>query len=131
VPTPRARLVLAGALALLPAAPGLAAADEARTPVSASMVLSIMSQPPQTRQSAFDESLRRDGPPPPSSSMVGEVQPDGSVRYGRAVVTVKNPCPPQDHEPRPLPGRRDVLRGPSDGRGSYALPRTGSQSPAH
>jgi hypothetical protein len=38
------------------------------------------------------------------------VLPDGSVRYGKTIITVKNPCPPGTHDeallPRPLPGRR-------------------------
>jgi len=35
------------------------------------------------------------------------VLPDGSVRYGRTVITVKNPCPPNSNhwEPPILPGR--------------------------
>ena len=46
--------------------------------------------------------------PPPASAQGGEVQPDGSVRYGNVTVTVRNPCPPgtAHYEPPPLPGRR-------------------------
>jgi hypothetical protein len=39
----------------------------------------------------------------------GEVQDDGSVKYGDVTVTVKNPCPPGTHyeaAPPPVPGRR-------------------------
>ena len=87
-----------------------AAADEAKTPVSATLVLDIVSAPVQPRRSAFDEALARPAQPSADPS-VGEVLPDGSVRYGKAVLTVKNPCPPGTHDepllpPRPLPGRR-------------------------
>src|SRR2546428_22697 len=42
--------------------------------------------------------------PPPLAEML----PDGSLRVDRAVITVRNPCPPgaMNHEPPPLPGRR-------------------------
>jgi hypothetical protein len=98
------------ALALL-VAPLLAApaavADEAKAPVTASMILNIVAAPVQPRTSAYDEALKRPTAPPPDDA-VGEVLPDGSVRYGRAIVTVKNPCPPgtAHYEPPPLPGRR-------------------------
>ena len=86
------------------------AAEEAKTPVSAAIILDIVSAPVQSRRSAYDEALARPAPPT-SDSSVGEVLPDGSVRYGKAIVTVKNPCPPGTHDeplipPRPLPGRR-------------------------
>lgn len=83
---------------------GVAAADEAKTAVSASLILDIVAAPVSDRRSAFDEALRR---PPPPVADAGEVLADGSVRYGRTTITVKNPCPPGEHyEPPPLPGRR-------------------------
>lgn len=87
-------------------ASSVASADEAKTAISAAMILNIVAAPTESRTSAFDEALRRP-PPPVADSTAGEVLPDGSVRYGRAVVTVKNPCPPgTDHwEPPVLPGR--------------------------
>ena len=86
---------------------GIAAADEAKTPLNASMILSIVSAPIDTRKSAYDMGLK-DPAPAPADQSLGEVLPDGSVRYGRAVVTVKNPCPPGEHlEPIALPGRRN------------------------
>ena len=89
---------------------GSVAAEEAKTPVSAALILDIVSAPVQSRRSAYDEALARPAPPTADPS-VGEVLPDGSVRYGKAIVTVKNPCPPGTHDeplipPRPLPGRR-------------------------
>jgi hypothetical protein len=97
-------LLVAGALGLVVPA----AADEAKTPVRAMMLINSVVGPMQIeRQTAFDEALKREGPPPPRRATDGEVQPDGSVRYGNATVTVKNPCPPGEHyEPPPLPGRR-------------------------
>jgi hypothetical protein len=96
--------------ALLPFAAGVASADEAKTPVSAAMILSIVGAPVASRTSAFDEALRRPAPPAPDPA--GEVLADGSVRYGRTVITVKNPCPPGDHwEAPPLPGRRSDRAG--------------------
>jgi hypothetical protein len=103
-------IALAGALTVVVGiAP--AAADEAKTPVSASMLLNIMSTPAEPRASAYDKALKDDGPAARSTSE-GVVQPDGSVRYGSGAasvsVTVKNPCPPgtAHYEPPPLPGRR-------------------------
>jgi len=95
--------VALGALALA-ATP--AAADEVKTPVSAGMMLNILSAPSAVRADAFDASLKDEGPAPRSSE--GEVQPDGSVRYGKVTVSVRNPCPPgtTHYEPPPLPGRR-------------------------
>ena len=91
----------------------LAEAQDEKAPISASLLINnVLKQriDPQERQLAFDESLRREGPPPRRSPFVGEVQPDGSVRYGDVVVSqLKNPCPPGDHvelAPPPLPTRR-------------------------
>jgi len=97
-----ASIVVLGGLAL---GSGVAAADEVKTAVTASLILDIVSAPVSDRRSAFDEALRS-APPAPDRN-AGEVLPDGSVRYGRTTITVKNPCPPGEHyEPRPLPGRR-------------------------
>jgi hypothetical protein len=83
-----------------------AVADEAKSSLSASMILGIMSQPRESREVAFDEALKS-GPLPPQGPVM-EVLPDGSVRYGDVTMTVKNPCPPgtEHYEPPPLPGRR-------------------------
>lgn len=88
-------------------AAGVAAADEAKTPVNASMMLNILSAPSATYGQAFDEAIK-DEAPRPAGPGGGVVQPDGSVRYGSVTVTVRNPCPPGTHyfEPPPLPGRR-------------------------
>jgi hypothetical protein len=104
---------LTAALVLVLAYGGMAAADEAKTPLSAAMILNIMSAPApvDSRKSAFDEALKRPPVPVEGSDSEGEVLPDGSVRYGRTVVTVRNPCPPgtSHWEPPPLPGRRSRL----------------------
>ena len=97
--------ILAGALLALGFVTP-AGADEAKTPINASLFLSIISAPVERREAAFDEALKAGGPPPREPA--GVVQPDGSVRYGNVSVTVKNPCPPgtAHYEPPPLPGRR-------------------------
>jgi hypothetical protein len=53
--------------------------------------------------------MRAPGPKPRVAAVGGgEVQPDGSVKYGDVSVTIKNPCPEgtSHYEPPPLPGRR-------------------------
>jgi len=82
-----------------------AGADEAKARVTASMLLNMLA-PMEPRGSAFDQALKEGGPEPLAQD--GEILADGSVRYGRVVVTVKNPCPPgtAHYEPPPLPGRR-------------------------
>jgi hypothetical protein len=97
------RAALAGAL-LVAAWSTAAAADEAKSPISASMLLSISSPLSETRDAAFDRAMKEPGPP--ARRQDGEIQPDGSVRYGSVTITVRNPCPPGTHyEPLPLPGR--------------------------
>src|SRR5438067_13097802 len=97
--------VLAAALLGALAASG-AAAEELKTPVRASMLLDLTAPRAQSRDAAYQESLRAEGPAPVRRGL-GEVQDDGSVRYGDVTVTVRNPCPPGTHyEAPPLPGRR-------------------------
>ena len=88
----------------LAAAP--APADEVKAVVRASMLLSITSVPVEARDVAYDRTLKEAGPAP--RPPLAEVLPDGSLKVDRAVITVRNPCPPgmMNHEPPPLPGRR-------------------------
>lgn len=104
-------LALAACVSLAAASAALAGEVPAPPPAvspSALLLLSNTATAPaaQEQQLAFDESIKRPGPAarPPA----GEVQPDGTVRYGPVTMSVKNPCPPGEHldEPRPLPGRR-------------------------
>ena len=74
------------------------------------MITNVLRQPVdyQQRQVAYDESIRQAGPAPANRALGGEVQPDGSVRYGDVTVSsIKNPCPPGEHVelPSPLPRR--------------------------
>ncbi|HMH49508.1 MAG TPA: hypothetical protein VK548_04700 [Candidatus Acidoferrum sp.] len=98
-------LVLA-ALALLALGVTAAQADEAKTVVKASMLLTISRVPVEAREVAYDRTLKDAGPAP--RSPLAEVLPDGSVKVDRAVITVRNPCPPgtMHYDPAPLPGRR-------------------------
>lgn len=101
----KALLLLAG-LAMIAAGVAPALADEAKTPVSASMLFTITTTPIETRETAYNRSLKDAGPAPRPS--LAEVLPDGSLKVDRAVITVRNPCPPgtTHYEPAPLPGRR-------------------------
>ncbi len=100
----RGTWLLAGLLVVLAAGP--AAAEEAPSRISARLLLSIVGTPVESHQAAFDEALREPAPEPRPPQ--GVLLPDGSVRYGKVTVTVKNPCPPGTaHDgPPPLPGRR-------------------------
>ena len=86
---------------------GGAAADEAKARISASMFLDLTAPRANARDTAYQESIRS-APPVAPRPATGEVQEDGSVRYGNVTVTVRNPCPPGSghEEPLPLPGRR-------------------------
>ena len=100
-------LILTGVLIGLAASPALVGADEVKASVKPSMVLNLFSQPAELSPRALGREMMEPGPPP-ASSQAGEVQPDGSVKYGSVTVTVRNPCPPgtEHYEPPPLPGRR-------------------------
>ena len=104
--TPRAFLAIGAVMALGTWSP-VARAEEAKTPIKAAMMLSIIAQPAELSGRALDRALLEPGPRPPAMAS-GEVQPDGSVKYGNVTVTVRNPCPPGTlhYEPPPLPGRR-------------------------
>ena len=97
--------MLAGAALLMMIAP--VGAEEAKTPISAMAIMYLLNQPIEPRAAAFDRSLREAGPAP-APSVVGQLVDEGTVRYGRTTITVKNPCPPgtAHYEPPSLPGRR-------------------------
>ena len=97
------RVALAGAVILAGAWSATALADEVKSPISASMLLTISSPLSETRDAAFDRAMKEPGPP--ARRPDGEIQPDGSVRYGAVTVAVRNPCPPGTHYELPLPGR--------------------------
>jgi hypothetical protein len=86
---------------------GVAAADEAKARISPSMFLDLTAPRVASRDTAYLESLKTPPAVAPRPAN-GEVQEDGSVRYGNVTVTVRNPCPPGSghEEPKPLPGRR-------------------------
>ena len=99
-------LLVLAALATIALGVTPARADEAKVVVRASMLLSITSVPVEAREVAYDRTLKDAGPAP--RPPLAEVLPDGSLKVDRAVITVRNPCPPgtMNHEPPPLPGRR-------------------------
>jgi hypothetical protein len=95
---------LAGALVLVGTWSATAVADQAKSPISASMLLSVVAPVSESRDAAFDRAMKE--PAAPARRPDGEIQPDGTVRYGSVTITVRNPCPPGIHyEPPPLPGR--------------------------
>jgi hypothetical protein len=104
----RAMRIVLGALALAVVLPSVAVAhDEAKTPISGSIILDMTKPPTQSRERAFDEALRGGGlPAKPTTEPV--VQPDGSVKYGNTTVIIRHDCPPGSEffEPPPRPGRR-------------------------
>ena len=102
----RKAMVVVTGLAMIGLTAAAVAAEEMKTPISASMFLNMTSRT-EPREAAFDEALRDKRVPAPRSDE-GVVQPDGSVRYGKTTIVVRNPCPPGDvhYDLPPLPGRR-------------------------
>lgn len=99
---------VAVAFALIGGWAAAARADEAKAPINAAVLLNMLApSTTESRDAAFDRSMKEPGPGPRSGPSEGQVQPDGSVRYGSTVITVRNPCPPGTvhYEPPPLPGR--------------------------
>jgi hypothetical protein len=101
------RKVIGVSLLIILGGAGGAAADEAKARISASMLLDLTAPRASARDTAYLESVKA-GPSVSPRPANGEVQDDGSVRYGNMTVTVRNPCPPgtNHYEPMPLPGRR-------------------------
>ena len=99
-------------LAALAAAPAQAedpaAPPRAERPPAGPMILNLLSQPIESQEQAFRESLRRSR----AGSNPSGAPSDGTLRLGQATltITVKDPCPDGDMSyqvplPRPLPGR--------------------------
>jgi hypothetical protein len=104
-----------GAVTLLFLTVAAAGAEEIRQQLNPSVILNMLARPVESPEAAFNTALKHDAVTARAPlAEDGEVQPDGSVRYGRGernvTVTVRNPCPPGDfaHEAayyRSLPGR--------------------------
>ena len=114
--TSRFALGSCSAVSLVLAVAAAGSAEEVRQQLNPSMILNMLARQVESPQEAFNAALKSDtGAPRAVHPDEGEVQPDGSVRYGRGTasmtITVRNPCPPGDlaHEAaylRSLPGRR-------------------------
>ena len=94
---------------LLLGLPAVAAAhEEAKTPITPSIMLDMTRPPSPGRERAFDEALRQPGPPPANKPLEPVVQPDSSIRYGNTTIIIRHDCPPggEFFEPLPRPGRR-------------------------
>ena len=98
-------LAFLGVLAAAGAWTTVAGAEEAKTPITGAMLLNILAPVAESRDAAFDRAMKE--PAPAARRPEGEVQADGTVRYGSLTMTVRNPCPPGSghYEPPPLPGR--------------------------
>jgi hypothetical protein len=107
--------VLGGGLSLLPAPPAAAQQGAGVAPAAAPArppLLLNLTRPAETPERALQEAVRDDARTPGAGAVPDvEVLPDGSVRIGRAriSVTVNEACPEETHGvdlmPRPLPGR--------------------------
>jgi hypothetical protein len=99
--------ICAVALVLADGWAGAARADEAKAPISAALLLNAMAPVAESRDAAFDRAMKEPSPSSRTGVPEGQVQADGSVRYGSTVITVRNPCPPgtAHYEAPPLPGR--------------------------
>src|SRR5438309_10752821 len=94
----------AGSLVLVGVWSAAALADEAKSPISASMLLSVVAPITESREAAFDRAMNEPGPP--ARRPDGEIQTDGSVRFGSVTIKVRNLFQPGTHyELQPLPGR--------------------------
>ena len=102
----RDAIVVVTGLVMLGLTVATAGAEELKTPISASMFLNMTTRT-EPRDVAYDEALK-DKRVPGARPDEGVVQPDGSVRYGKTTLVVRNPCPPGEfhYDPPPLPGRR-------------------------
>lgn len=94
-------------------APGGAAAS-VQPPPGAILFKLLRPDPAMSSERALGEAIREDAARPPERpAWQGEVQPDGSVKYGKGsastTVYLKNPCPDgapyHDPLPPPRPGR--------------------------
>jgi len=91
--------VLAAAVGL--GLPAVAAAGAGQVPAASSIILDLANRPPESRERAFSEDIKRDAlAPRPSAVDEWEPQPDGSMRNRKTgiSITVRNPCPPGDIE---------------------------------
>jgi hypothetical protein len=99
------RVILAAFGVLLVGGPVGVAAEQAAEPGGPAIFLELFGRSPESRVTAYDESLKTSGPAP--RTPVGVPQPDGSVRYGNVSVYVKEVCPEgASFDLPPLPGRR-------------------------
>src|SRR5947199_3331874 len=89
----------AGSLVLVGVWSAAALADEAKSPISASMLLSVVAPITESREAAFDRAMKEPGPP--ARQPDGEIEADGSVPYGSVTVTGGNTRPPGMHSVLP------------------------------
>ena len=94
---------------LLLGSPAVAVAhDQAKTPITPSILLEMTRPTAPQRDRSLDDAVREPGPPPANKPLEPVVQPDGSIRYGNTTIIIRHDCPPGSEffEPLPRPGRR-------------------------
>jgi hypothetical protein len=104
---PRTSVVILAALgAVVLGGPGVVAAEPAADArAGPAILLELLGRAPESRGTAYDESLKTSGPR--ARGPAGVPQPDGSLRYGNVSVYVKEMCPEGvTLDVPPLPGRR-------------------------
>lgn len=97
------RVLVGGVLAVAAGLglPAVAAAGAGQVPAASSIILDLANRPPESRERAFSEDIKREAlAPRPSGVDEWEPQPDGSMRNRKTgiSITVRNPCPPGDIE---------------------------------
>lgn len=97
------RVLVGGVLAVAAGLglPAVAAAGAGQVPAASSIILDLANRPPESRERAFSEDIKREAlAPRPSGVDEWEPQPDGSMRNKKTgiSITVRNPCPPGDIE---------------------------------
>ena len=97
------RVLVGGVLAMVAGLglPAVAAAGAGQVPAASSIILDLANRPPESRERAFSEDIKRDALAPRLSAVdEWEPQPDGSMRNRKTgiSITVRNPCPPGDIE---------------------------------
>ena len=97
------RVLVGGVLAMAAGLglPAVAAAGAGQVPAASSIILDLANRPPESRERAFSEDIKRDAlAPRPSAVDEWEPQPDGSMRNKKTgiSITVRNSCPPGDIE---------------------------------
>ena len=97
------RVLIGGALAVAAGLVLPAGTGAGEVPPTPSIILNLTNtnRPPESRERAFTEEVKREAlAPRPSAVDEWEPQPDGSMRNKKSGISIRvsNPCPPGDIE---------------------------------